>query len=130
MLPNAQNARRSDLRLEHESATDLSSDEHQVATSPIKQRSKDVLNLSQQRSKDVLNVSQQRPKDVLLFPTPPSVTGSSQNVTPRGATAILASQIDQVLNTSPAPVLTWSGKVKFIGKFGFYSPNLKRWDMT
>ena len=111
MLPNVQNARRSDLRLEHESATDISSDEHQVATSPIKQRtkdvlnvshqrSKDVLNLSQQRSKDVLNVSQQRPKDVLLFPTPPSVTGSSQNVTPRGATAILASQIDQVLNVT------------------------------
>ncbi len=80
-----QNAHRSDLRLQHESATDLSSDEHQVATSIIKQR-----------PKEVSSASQQRPKDIRLLPTPPSVTGSSQNVTPRGANAIIASQIDQV----------------------------------
>jgi hypothetical protein len=35
-----------------------------------------------------------RRSDILMLPTPPSMT-SSQNVTPRGATAILASQIDQ-----------------------------------
>jgi hypothetical protein len=35
-----------------------------------------------------------RRSDILMLPTPPSMM-SSQNVTPRGATAILASQIDQ-----------------------------------
>lgn len=70
------------LRLQRESfhsVTDLSSDEQSNADNFIRSTKS--------------SPRRHRP-DVLMVPTPPSVT-SSQNVTPRGANAILASQIDQ-----------------------------------
>ena len=70
------------LRLQRESfhsVTDLSSDERSNGENYIR---------------STKSSPRRHRSDVLMLPTPPSVT-SSQNVTPRGANAILASQIDQ-----------------------------------